>query len=116
MWGASGFVPFGSSLIFGSAMSNNMVTFTNPIAFVHCSLASGQLDLYPDDAGSLLLLLDATDTPAATDASNAAPLISRRSWRSEAKRSAGRSGSRRRCGLSPGSRSPTRFATGRALA
>jgi fibronectin-binding autotransporter adhesin len=31
VWGANGFVPFGSSLIFGSAMSNNMVTFTNPI-------------------------------------------------------------------------------------
>ena len=31
VWGGSSFVPFGSSLIFGSAMSNNMVTFTNPI-------------------------------------------------------------------------------------
>ena len=31
VWGANGFVPFGDSLIFGSAMSNAMVTFTNPI-------------------------------------------------------------------------------------
>jgi fibronectin-binding autotransporter adhesin len=30
-WGSPGFVPFGSSLIFGSANSNNMVTFTNAI-------------------------------------------------------------------------------------
>ncbi|MDR3468293.1 MAG: autotransporter domain-containing protein [Xanthobacteraceae bacterium] len=28
-WGAGGFVPYGSSLIFGSANSNQMVTFTN---------------------------------------------------------------------------------------
>ena len=31
VWGANGFVPFSDSLIFGSAMSNNMVTFTNGI-------------------------------------------------------------------------------------
>ncbi len=31
VWGANGFVPFGSSLIFGSATSNSMVTFTNPL-------------------------------------------------------------------------------------
>ena len=30
-WGSPGFVPFGFSLIFGSANSNNMVTFTNAI-------------------------------------------------------------------------------------
>jgi autotransporter-associated beta strand protein len=30
-WGSPGFVPFGYSLIFGSANSNNMVTFTNAI-------------------------------------------------------------------------------------
>ncbi len=30
-WGMNGFVPFGYSLIFGSATSNNSVTFTNPI-------------------------------------------------------------------------------------
>ncbi len=31
VWGANGFVPFGSSLIFGSANSNYMTTLTNPI-------------------------------------------------------------------------------------
>ena len=31
VWGSNGFVPFGSSLIFGSATSNSMVTFTNPL-------------------------------------------------------------------------------------
>ena len=40
-WGLNGFVPFGSSLIFGSATSNAVVNFTNAIDITGGSLASG---------------------------------------------------------------------------
>jgi osmoprotectant transport system substrate-binding protein len=46
-------------------------------ASVEPALASGQLDLYPDDAGALLLYLDGTDTAAATETSTAVPLLKR---------------------------------------
>ena len=40
-WGSGGFVPFGYSLIFGSANSNNLVTFTNPIDITGGSIGAG---------------------------------------------------------------------------
>jgi autotransporter-associated beta strand protein len=40
-WGTNGFVPFGYSLIFGSATSNNAVTFTNPIDITGGLIGSG---------------------------------------------------------------------------
>lgn len=40
-WGANGFVPFGSSLLFGSANSNSAVTFTNAIDITGGSLGLG---------------------------------------------------------------------------
>jgi fibronectin-binding autotransporter adhesin len=40
-WGANGFVPFGSSLIFGSANSDKAVTFTNAIDITGGSLGAG---------------------------------------------------------------------------
>jgi osmoprotectant transport system substrate-binding protein len=46
-------------------------------ASVEPALASGQLDLYPDDAGALLLFLDADDTTAATATSTAVPALKR---------------------------------------
>ncbi len=46
-------------------------------ASVEPALASGQLDLYPDDAGALLVFLDADDTTAATAISTAVPALKR---------------------------------------
>jgi autotransporter-associated beta strand protein len=40
-WGANGFVPFGYSLIFGSATSDSTVTFANPIDISGGSLGAG---------------------------------------------------------------------------
>jgi autotransporter-associated beta strand protein len=40
-WGTNGFVPFGYSLIFGSATSDNMVTFTNAIDISGGTIAGG---------------------------------------------------------------------------
>jgi autotransporter-associated beta strand protein len=40
-WGANGFVPFGYSLIFGSATSNSSVTFTNAIDISGGTIAGG---------------------------------------------------------------------------
>ncbi len=40
-WGVNGFVPFGYSLMFGSATSNSMVTFTNAIDISGGTLAGG---------------------------------------------------------------------------
>ena len=40
-WGSNGFVPFGSSLIFGSANSDKSVTFTNAIDITGGSLGAG---------------------------------------------------------------------------
>jgi osmoprotectant transport system substrate-binding protein len=46
-------------------------------ASVEPALASGQLDLYPDEAGSLLLYLDSNDTAAATRTATALPELRR---------------------------------------
>ncbi len=46
-------------------------------ASVESALAAGQLDLYPDDAGALLLSLDANDTSAATQITTAVPELKR---------------------------------------
>lgn len=46
-------------------------------ASVEAALASGQLDLYPDDASALLLFLHADDTAAATATSTAVPALKR---------------------------------------
>jgi osmoprotectant transport system substrate-binding protein len=44
---------------------------------VEAAVASGQLDLYPDDAGALVRFLDAGDTAAATATSTAVPALRR---------------------------------------
>ncbi len=58
-WGQNGFVPFGSSLIFGSANSNDMVTFTNAIDITGGTIASGT-------AASILVANNGNAASAAT--------------------------------------------------